>query len=409
MLAFAFVAAVGIPVASGDVLNDGRLAFLDYDFERAAELYSKYAQSLRKKPDAEGEKLLEIYERQLEIAENALENVQKIEIIDRIDVPSDGFFKAVKLPVSCGKLLHGSDVPVGGHSNDSDFLYSSEDGDYLLWSEKGPRGLSYLMESQRLLDGSWEEPTRMDDILNDGGNARNPFMLSDGITLYFAGDGEGSMGGYDLFVATKDASTGEFRQPMGLGYPFNSPYNEYLMAIDEDNGIGWWVTDRNQLEGQLSIYVFKTNEIRKNYVADEVEDIISLARIEDIGAMQDPATDYSKIIADIDRRASTVEKTPLVKSFFFPLPTGKVARTLADFRSNAARKNMAQYLEATAEHMSEITQLEDLRKRYHSTPRKSGASMALANQIRDLEKKLDWERERLKKMRNSIITAESER
>ena len=387
-------------------MREGREAFMNYDFELATEKYEKYAKTMRKGQNAPDEELLETYMRQLEIAENSLDNVQKIEIIDRIDVPVSDFVKHIKLPISGGKVLDPDVSILRKRHNQSDFAYSSESGDVMMWSENNEDHNEVIMQSEQLMDGSWELPVSVGTILNEGGNARNPFLLSDGVTLYFSGDGEGSMGGYDLFVATKDPATGEFRQPIGLGYPFNSPYNEYMIAIDEENGIGWWVTDRNQLEDQVTIYVFKTNEVRKNYNPDEEDDIISLARIDDISSTQNPETDYSAIIKEINKRGHQ-EKKESDTSFIFPMQGGKVMRKISDFKSNSARLNMQQYLQALEEHKALDNKLSDLRKRYHQTDKKKGSATSLKNQILELEKQRDWQNERLLKMRNAIITAET--
>lgn len=398
----------GIPEAKGDILREGREAFMNYDFELAAEKYDKYANSLKKNPNIPGEELLEKYLRQLDIAESSLDNVQKIEIIDRIDVPATDFIKFIKLPSIGVKLLDPNVSILRKRKNQSDFAYSSERGDIMLWSENDEEHKEVIMESMQLMDGSWEKPFNVGDILNDGGNARNPFLLTDGVTLYFSGNGDGSMGGYDLFVATKDPLTGEFRQPIGLGYPFNSPFNEYMIAIDEENGIGWWVTDRNQLEDKLTVYIFKTNDIRKNYVSDEEEDIISLARIDEIKITQDPSTDYSAILKGIDERNRT-EKKEEGPSFLFPMPGGKMARQISDFKSSNARMEVQQYLKALDEHQSLEKKLSDLRKQYHRSNRNKGTATALKNQILDLEKQLELQKDKLKNMRNSIIIAETKK
>lgn len=396
----------GIPDGKADLLREGREAFMNYDFELAAEKYEKFAKSIKKAQNANNEDLLEKYIQELEIAENSLENVQKIEIIDRIDVPFSEYYKYIKIPSTGGKLLDPNAQILKNRNNVSDFAYSSESGDIMLWSENNEDQKEVIMQSEKLMDGSWEKPHNTGTVLNEGGNARNPFLLTDGLTLYFSGDGDGSMGGYDLFVATKDPITGQFRQPIGLGYPFNSPYNEYMMAIDEDNGIGWWVTDRNSIDGQVSIYIFKTNDVRKNYITDEEDDIISLARIDDISLTQNQETDYAQILKEIDSRFRQNNEAES-NMFIFPLPGGKVATRLSDFSSPSARRSMQQYLQALEEHNALNNNLAEMRRRYHSTDKKKSSASALKNQILDLEKQRDWQAERLKKMRNSIITAET--
>lgn len=396
---------LGIPAAKGDYLKEGREAFMNYDFELAYEKFDKYAASLKKSPDAKGAQLLEQYMRQLEIAENSLENVQKIEIIDRIDVPVSDYLNYIKIPAAAGKLLSPDVSILRNRNNVSDFAYSSESGDVMMWSEIHDGQNEVIMQSEKLMDGSWEQPVNVSSLLNEDGNARNPFLLTDGLTLYFSNDGEESMGGYDLFVATKDPVTGEYRQPMGLGYPFNSPFNEYMIAIDEDNGIGWWVTDRNRLDGQVSIYIFKTNDVRKNYVADDEDDIISLARVDDISITQDPTTDYARIKKNIELRSRQNNESTKA-DFIFPMRKGRVAKRLSDFKSPVAKRNMQQYLQALEEHADLEKRLSEIRKQYHNTDKKKSSAVALKNEILDLEKQREWQIDRLKKMRNTIISAE---
>lgn len=402
-LSLAFMA--GVPAVHADLLDDGRQAFMEYDFERAAELYDKYAQSLKRKPDADGQALLDTYRKQLEIAENSLENVQQIEVIDRIDVPAQDFLSAVKLPSIGGKLLSPDKSPLKNERNTSDYVFTNESGDFAMWSETDSEGVSHLMESHRLTDGSWEQPWSSGVDLNDGGDVRNPFMMSDGVTVYFSGNGDTSMGGYDIFVVSKDPVSGEYRQPVGVGYPFNSPGNEYLLAIDEAHGIGWWVTDRNSTDGQLSVYIYRTNDVRKNYVADEVEDIVALARLDDISLAQNPDVDYAGIIAEIDKR-SIADKKKTSFDFFFPMPGGKIYHSVDDFRSPKAKRSFAQYMSAMKEHEAELKSLRSLRMKYHAADRKSGVAASLANLIKDLEKQTEEQRTRLDKMRNAVITAE---
>lgn len=389
--------------AHADLLDDGRRAFKAYDFEKASSLYSQFAQSLKKRPNPERERLLEEYERQLEIADNFLSNVQQIEIIDRIDVPSDEFLNAIRLPISGGQIRNASLSPFK-EARGGDFIFSDESGDFIMWTQEDSHGLLRIAESTRLTDGSWEQPILESETLNDGGNARNPFMLTDGTTLYFTADGEGSMGGYDIFIATKDPSTGEYRQPINLGFPFNSPANEYLLAVDEENGVGWWVTDRNNLDGQVSIYVYLTSDVRRNYNPDEEDNLTALASASDISLTQNPAADYS-IIKKRIARSSSKSSSGQDSDFTFAMPGGNVYTKLSDFSAAASKRIMQQYLAAQKEQEDDLNRLDLLRRRYHSGGKASSA--AISNQILDLEKKTERQREKLKTMRNSIITSES--
>ena len=86
------------------------------------------------------------------------------------------------------------------------------------------------------------------------------------------------MGGYDIFETVRDAATGEYMPPSNVGMPFNSPYDDFLLVTDEQNGVGWWATDRNSLEDMVTLYVYMLPEMRRN-VDPESDDLMSLARL----------------------------------------------------------------------------------------------------------------------------------
>ena len=89
--------------------------------------------------------------------------------------------------------------------------------------------------------------------------------MADGVTLYFAAQGVNSMGGYDIFMSTFDLDKGVFYSPENIGLPFNSTANDYLLAIDDINHLGWLVTDRRQPEDKVCIYTFVPTASRRRH------------------------------------------------------------------------------------------------------------------------------------------------
>ena len=110
-------------------------------------------------------------------------------------------------------------------------------------------------------------------------NADYPYVLTDGITIYYASDGPGSMGEYDIFVTRYNTNTDSYLMPENVGMPFNSPYNDYMYVIDEFNDLGWFASDRYQPEGKVCIYVFIPNSSKQvyNYEGMDPDKMISLA------------------------------------------------------------------------------------------------------------------------------------
>jgi len=130
---------------------------------------------------------------------------------------------------------------------------------------------SDLYQSNYFLSG-WSEPTKLSETINTDFCENHPFVLSDGITIYFASQGHENLGGYDIFVSRANAA-GEFLAPQNIGMPFNSTANDYLMVIDEQKNIGYFASDRDLPEGKVAVYQFVFNE-QKNILTEKDEDIL---------------------------------------------------------------------------------------------------------------------------------------
>lgn len=377
----------------------GRLAFLDYDFEKAQDLYGEFRRFRDKAGQGAGETVEEL-EAQLTAAENALERVEKVTVLDSIAVPAKGFFKAYRLPASAGRLLAPEEMPQKTHQGGAMMAFMNEGGDFMMWGEPDSVGNVRLVESLRLTDGTWQEPVATPEILNPDGYADYPFMMPDGVTLYYAADGSGSIGGYDIFVVTRDAQTGEYLQPQNLGMPFNSPYDDFMLAIDEENGVGWWATDRNELGDKLTIYVYKVNDMRRNYDPDD-EEILNKARLTDYRSTWNPEESQEieellNVIADID--PNKVERRA---DFYLPKGNGEYYTSADDFKNAGARSALKKYLLANMALDKSEANLKELRARYARNHADNVKQMVLT-----AETEIEKEREEVKKLRSEIYRLE---
>lgn len=379
----------------------GRLSFLDYDFDSATEYYDEFRKYREKLKQPAGEEV-ETLENQLEAAESALERVEKIAVIDSLAVDAKDFFKSYRLPQSAGRLLNPEELPLKDSRKDSSVGFVNEGGDYMIWATSDSVGNMHLVESNRLTDGTWQEPTATPDFLRNNGYAAYPFMMPDGVTLYYASDGDGSIGGLDIFVVTRDAQSGEYLQPQNIGMPFNSPYDDYMLAIDEENGIGWWATDRNELGDKVTVYVYKVNEMRRNYNPED-EDIISKARLSDYKSTQEESDtqEYRQLLETI----SAIDPSKVEKSaeFYLPKGNGEYYTTAAEFRSGEARSVLKKYLLAAMSLEKSESNLQNLRKRYS---RNHADNVKV--QIIQAEREIEKERSDVRKLRSEIYRLEKE-
>ncbi|MDE5975831.1 MAG: tetratricopeptide repeat protein, partial [Muribaculaceae bacterium] len=382
----------------------GRLAFLDYDFDKATALYSEFKRHREKSGQVVGE-TVEGLERQLSIAENALESVEKITVIDSIAVPAEDFFSYYKLSPSSGRFIAGDDLPLEKHRNGVEMAFVNEGGDFMMWGEPDEVGNVRVVESTRLTDGTWQEPEAVPSFLYQGGYSDYPFMMADGVTLYYAATGEQSMGGYDIFVVSRDPQTGEYLQPRNVGMPFNSPHDDFLLAVDEETGVGWWATDRNLLGDKVTLYVYIVNDLRKNYDEEEEEDIISKARLTDFRSTQnvEEKEKYAALLKEISELDSNEDESS-EGSFRFPMPGGTVYHELSDFRSVEARVKMERYLAGEEKLQGLLDSLKTFRQRY---------PVNRADNVKEEILRLENETEKLRKeqmqLRSEIYRQEKEK
>ncbi len=396
--AIAGYAADASAQSADELLSQGREAFLDYRFDEAARLYAQ-AQKKAKRSDEFFADKYDTYRRQLNDAENFLNRVEKIVVIDSITVPRREFFKAYRLPASAGSVRGAEALPGRRADFDDsiDYVFTNEEGDYKLWAQPDTTGYMHLVEASRLTDGSWSEATPLSEELSEDCDAIYPFMMADGVTLYYADNGENSIGGYDIMVATRDAADGSFLQPSNLGFPYNSPYDDYLLAIDELNGVGWWATDRNRLDDELTVYVYVTNDLRTNYSPDE-DDVLSFARIDDYIATQPEDADYDELLETIrsidpDARAKRPE-------FTFAASKGRIFHRYDELPDEKARAAMKRYQQGLQELNRAEADLSAKRREYGDS-----RSSRLGNEIRQAEIKIEKTRTEISRLRSEVHKA----
>lgn len=390
----------------------GRLAMLDYDFPEAKKLYTDYRNLKKKSGQNQEMAVKEIYF--ADKGEKLFERVRDIVVIDAISVKKKDILNELRLPLSAGRITTPDQLPLrneGGHKGSLAFI--SESGDLMLWSQEDEEtGKMRIMEASILADGTMTDPEMTPEFLGGGGNAINPFLSADGSTLYFLSDGDESMGGYDIFMATRDPGTGEYLQPVNVGIPFNSYSDEFLIAIDEENGVGWWATDRHFLEDdEITLYLYLLSEERKNIDADDevkrersiLEDIqltwipIATDVDEDEDELQNLSEKDENDVDVEDYARKYKEKAEAIRNIVpgqkphpyeckIPLRNGKFIYSEEDVKSEDQKIMVRQYIQSVKEYNKNKEDLAGLRKEYSANPQNS-----LGRNIASLEKSIELE------------------
>ena len=305
------------------------------------------------------------------------EMTQQITIIDSIVTDKDQLLSQLLLSDETGRILSSSAFWGKG---DSTTVFVNEMGNKAYFSQPDDSLKQQLCTSD-LLGGEWSKPQWLKGISEGISETAYPFMLADGLTFYFAGKGEESIGGYDIFMTRYDAHNNSFLKPENIGMPFNSEANDYLFAIDEYAHIGYFVSDRRQPEGKACLYIFIPQSSRKTYdpivyTPAEIRGFADISSIADTwgnGEERSAALARYQAISINNMKATNTDAQPddnTVASLELVINDALTYSSARDFRSREAAVLYKQLIEARQELLALNEQLEKSRSLY---PQAAGA------------------------------------
>ena len=329
----------------------GELYTCHYEFEKAIKAYDAYLKILK-----EDNKNIPSTQRkiaQCELAEKYLSRVEDIAIVDSIVVDKTDFLRFYALNAELGGLKQESIVFDSLKAADK-ITYNTQRNDRVYFSDS-INGKMNLFTSYRLLN-KWSEPSLLPKSVNfENSNNNYPFLLLDGVTLYFGSDSENSIGGYDIFITKYVPSGDTYLTPENIGMPFNSPYNDYMMVIDEINKIGWFATDRYQPADKVVIYTFLPNEIKSILRSDDKDLLRQSAQLKTYRKGEMPEIDFVKTEVKIDKKE---------KDFEFAIYDQVVYTSKSHFKSKDALVKFEDFYKEYQRNESRKEQLKSLRDKY---------------------------------------------
>ncbi|MDR2233555.1 MAG: tetratricopeptide repeat protein [Tannerella sp.] len=302
-----------------------------YRFQEAEEMWEDYIAQLAKKNED-----VSLFEQELDRVNKLRrmkERTEDVQIIDSVVVHRDQILGAYFLSEDCGSLQMSQDF-FGPSRNTESTVYLNPKGDRALYAHQVfEQGYSLFTQS-KLLD-TWADEKAI--FPADTSDNNYPFMLGDGITLYFASKGNGSIGGYDLFITSYNINSNAYLAPEQLGMPFNSPANDFMYVIDEVKKVGWFVSDRNQPEGFACVYLFIPNPSRTQITeSDDDAWLGERAALTSIRDTWKESSQYDELINLAKSNISLTQKKE-IRDFEFVINDKAIYYTLGEFRSPEAK------------------------------------------------------------------------
>lgn len=333
--------------------------------------------------------------------ESMLPSTDRILIIDSLIADKNDFLGKIPLPKESGSInTYNSFWNVADQPQS--YTYTNEFGNKVFFSKKDETGHSRLYMADKLA-GRWTDVRRITDFDDEFEDVNNPFMMSDGITLYFAGKSKDNLGGYDIYVTMYDADSARFYKPESIGLPYNSSGNDYYCIINEFDSLGWLVTDRRQPDGKVCIYTFVPSASRTLYDDDDMEDG-ELEALADIKSIKDTWTDKEKLDAAKTRLIKLIKRKNVTdsKSISFIVNDQTVYTNANEFKSETNRKRFAQLCQMENQAENIILKLSESRKKYASNK-----GTALRKEILSMEKQLDQLTQYIHTLEKEIRNAEN--
>lgn len=332
-----------------------------YDFEGALEAIESYRPVLKSEMWlAKADSL----EAECQQGLRAMNHIEDVEIIDSLFVYKPSFFSYYKLGPESGRVM--SDEQNG-------LFFENQAADYRILASDGSFFESYKIQE------TWEEPHPLKGVGSEEFRMITPFMRTDGETLYFACDSTPGIGGLDIYKTRFNSEEGEFYQAERLGMPFNSPFDDYMMAIDETHQVGWWATDRGDDPEHVLIYLFKLNDNPE--FLDEPDE--SRARINRIADSWKQEGGYEELLNSMANNANQSEETERVEIL---INDHLVYYSSDQFKNAESQSLYEQSLKTKIAIEESESRIKDLRDQYANSS--SAQKSQVADQIRQIEDQL---------------------
>lgn len=331
----------------------GRALHLYYAFDDAIKAYSKFLLTARN-----ADKKTHEVERLIMMARNGLNFTRtgKPVIVHDTTVIPHGQPYLVAGINSTGKLMQKPAEFCSKADNRKDYrpwmfmpLYT-EVNEYIYTSgyEKGEKNRKQLFSIKNINHQTWGFPEPLNQGINTPYDEEYPFFNPKTSTLYFSSKGHTSMGGYDIFKSVYNWNTNTWSAPENLGFPINSPYDDFAFITDDFNLTASFISNRNNLPGQLTVYRIKLEQDTPGIIFGSVDEIRQASKLSPeplTVAPEQASADSSRSLNDNQNQpgtTATIKITAadsygkvLAKALVLQIRADSLARIVRDLRIEA--------------------------------------------------------------------------
>ena len=150
----------------------------------------------------------------------------------------------------------------------------------LYFSAPDSTGTYRIWKTEQRSDGRILPAEAFDAGLPEGANCIFPVQSPDGERLYFACDGLYGVGGYDLYSIRWNPRRRGWDAPVNLGFPYNSPADDFLFAQDPNRSEALFATNRDCPADSIDVCVVSFNAVPVYTPMTDPADLEALSKLE---------------------------------------------------------------------------------------------------------------------------------
>ena len=175
--------------------------------------------------------------------------------------------------------------------------YIPDGAEQLYFSAPDASGI-YNIYHTEFQDTVWSVPSLVNEEMTTAHDEIFPVLSEDGKSLYFASAGLYGMGGYDLYVSHWNERTRDWDTPMNLGFPYSSPYDDFLYFNSEDGRYTIFASNRDCSRDSVIVYVLEYDSLPLHSAVTEPSDLRRLAALEPGSARPAPPSNPSPSLSE---------------------------------------------------------------------------------------------------------------
>lgn len=264
---------------------------MEYRFEEACRAYGHAVDILKR--DYSDSLMVEAVSGKMLLAENGLNMAgfaYTPKVVDRRKFPLDDFYLYFPLEDRSWRLAPNQ---LDSTSNVfSNAMYAPSDAGRIYFSAEDQDGYRNIFMTE-LQDTVWTYPVTQNESVTMLSNEIYPMISADGRSLYFSSDGLYGVGGYDLYVSRWDDDLQGWSEPVNMGFPYSSPYDDFLYVSDESEGHVFFASNRECSPDSVWVYVLEHDSMPVRHSVEDPDELLKLSRlsIEDEAPAQEEGDD----------------------------------------------------------------------------------------------------------------------